>query len=271
MKDYYHKNSLCFCKARDCLRYLLSIRAYEHIYIPNFICGEVVDVISSQNVRITHYHINASLEPLFSPQLSEKEAFYYINYFGLKQDCVMRLSMNYGSRLIVDNAQAFFSPPINGIDSFYSARKYYGVKDGAFLYLREFQEGNNTKNLCGSKHLGHSKSIEMLRNIDYDRTILNRCKNYLKYEKVLHDTNQLCVSLRNDSVPMVYPYYPTDNTIKKRIEDNGFVVEQFWPYVLSTCTIGDFDYKIALHMIPLFVGQDCPDSYFDEILNLIVP
>lgn len=76
MKDYYHKNSLCFCTARDCLRYILSIREYEHLYIPYFICEEVVGVISSQNVKITHYHINASLEPVILPQLSEKEAFY---------------------------------------------------------------------------------------------------------------------------------------------------------------------------------------------------
>ena len=55
------------------------------------------------------------------------EAFLYTNYFGLKQGCVKLLEKKYGDHLIVDNAQAFFAKPIKGIDTFYSARKFFGL------------------------------------------------------------------------------------------------------------------------------------------------
>ena len=41
-------------------------------------------------------------------------------------------------QLIVDNAQAFFASPIEGVDTFYSARKFFGVPDGAYLYTDKF-------------------------------------------------------------------------------------------------------------------------------------
>ena len=40
-------------------------------------------------------------------------------------------------QLIVDNTQAFcFSD--RGVDTFYSARKFFGVPDGAYLYTDKF-------------------------------------------------------------------------------------------------------------------------------------
>ena len=37
-------------------------------------------------------------------------------------------------RIIVDNAQSYFQMPVEGVDTIYTCRKYFGVSDGAFLY-----------------------------------------------------------------------------------------------------------------------------------------
>lgn len=271
MNGIYHKDSLIFCNARECLEFILFYHKYNYVYIPYYICGDLIHVFSSQGVRFTYYHINSLLEPSYYPELAENEAFLYINYFGLKQDCVLKLFSFYDSRLIVDNAQAFFSPPIKGVDTFYSSRKFYGVKNGAFLYLGNLHGINDSvyKYKKANDSL-LSKSIEILKTIDYDRTIKKRLYNYMKYENALHGTNQLCVSLIESTAPMVFPYYPIDNTVKKRLRLNGYLVEQFWPYVFSICSPNDFEYNFAAGMIPLFIGQDCSEAYINNIINLIV-
>lgn len=38
------------------------------------------------------------------------------------------------SNLIVDNVQAFYTPPIKGLDTIYTCRKFFGVPDEAYLY-----------------------------------------------------------------------------------------------------------------------------------------
>ncbi|MBY0405368.1 MAG: hypothetical protein K2X66_15820, partial [Cyanobacteria bacterium] len=43
---------------------------------------------------------------------------------------------------ILDNTQAFFSPPIADGWTFYSARKFFGVPDGAYLYPPVFQRSS---------------------------------------------------------------------------------------------------------------------------------
>ena len=39
-----------------------------------------------------------------------------------------------GKNVIIDNVQAYFQRPIEGFDTLYSCRKYFGVPDGAVLY-----------------------------------------------------------------------------------------------------------------------------------------
>ncbi|MBO5560987.1 MAG: hypothetical protein J6A07_05000, partial [Firmicutes bacterium] len=36
--------------------------------------------------------------------------------------------------MIIDNTQAYFQMPVNGVDTFYTCRKFFGVTDGAVLY-----------------------------------------------------------------------------------------------------------------------------------------
>ena len=45
----------------------------------------------------------------------------------------MAQKVTLAGNIIVDNVQAFFQPPIAGIDTIYSCRKFFGVPDGAYL------------------------------------------------------------------------------------------------------------------------------------------
>lgn len=132
--EHYHNTGIRLNTARSCIEYVLRLRSYRKVYIPYFTCETAVQPFKLLGVDYEFYTIDSKLEPVTLPDLKDGEAFLYTNYFGLKQDCVERLAMHFGERLIVDNAQAFYAEPIPGIDTFYSARKFFGVPDGAYLY-----------------------------------------------------------------------------------------------------------------------------------------
>ena len=63
--------------------------------------------------------------------LDEDVFLYLINYYGqLEKNYVEELFAGH-KRIIVDNAQDFFCKPIDGVDTIYTCRKFFGVPDGA--------------------------------------------------------------------------------------------------------------------------------------------
>ena len=71
----------------------------------------------------------------FRPVLSSWDGYLYIvNFYG-------QLSNQYieslGCNIIVDNAQSYFQEPINGIDTLYTCRKFFGVPDGVYFVHRQ--------------------------------------------------------------------------------------------------------------------------------------
>ena len=134
---HYHNDAIKLNTARNCFEYVLRARQYAKVYIPYYTCEVMLDSIKKLGIDYAFYSINEDLEPVELPMLKHREAFLYTNYFGLKQSCVRNLAERFGNRLIVDNAQAFYAEPIEGIDTFYSARKFFGVADGAYLYTNQ--------------------------------------------------------------------------------------------------------------------------------------
>ena len=123
--EHYHKDAIRLNTARNCFEYVLRSRQYTKVYIPYYTCEVMLEPLNKLGVQYEFYSINEKLEPALLPNLKENEAFLYTNYYDLKQDCVLKLANCFGNRLIIDNAQAFFAKPIQGIDTFYSARKFF--------------------------------------------------------------------------------------------------------------------------------------------------
>ena len=86
------------------------------------------------NIPISFYHVNLDLEPEFDfSTVKDNEYFLYTNYFGLKDEFIVCLSQKC-TKLIIDNSQSFYSMPLSNVPTFYTARKFFGVPDGAYLY-----------------------------------------------------------------------------------------------------------------------------------------
>lgn len=298
---HYHENAIRLNTARNCLEYIFRARNYQKVYIPYYTCEVVLEPLKKLNIKYEFYSIDEKFEPLKEYTLKVGEAFLYTNYFGLKQDCVKKLTQLYGSQLIVDNAQAFYAPRIEGIDTFYSPRKYFGVADGGYLYTDKLLDGdieqdisfermshllkrvdlsaemgyndfvNNDRALDYSpikKMSNLSKSI--LASIDYDLIKSKRLENFRFLDSKLKENNQIEIHLDNESVPMIYPFMVEGgDDIKKTLIKNKVFVATYWPNVLKWCSETVFEYNVAKNLISLPIDQRYNLTDMDTIIGII--
>ena len=282
----YHASARLINTARNAFEYILLARGYKRVYIPYYTCDVLLQPIKRVGVDYKFYYLDSLLEPRCCPELREGEAFLYTNYFGLKQGCVERLAVLYGNKLIVDNAQAFYSKPVKGIDTFYSARKFFGVPDGAFLftekdlgdemerdksYVRcshllrrvdegaesaypDFKESETRLNNQPVRRMSYLTEA-MLAGIDYGKTLERRIANYKFLDASLRSTNDIHLSLEDGDVPMVYPFYSNDSTLRSRLIEQKIFVATYWPNVLEWCNENDLEYNLAKNLIPLPCDQ----------------
>lgn len=301
--QHYHKNAIRLNTARNCLEYILLSRQYKKVYLPLYTCEAVLEPFAKLhlfNTQIEFYDINDRLDPLKYPQLNEGEAFLYTNYFGLKQDTVTKLVTLYGNRLIVDNSQAFFDFPHDGIDTFYSARKFFGVPDGAYLYttanLEEYK-GNEietdysfdrmsallkridlgaeagycdfqkTEKLLSMQPIRKmSKLTEaLLASIDYESVRKQRCHNYRRLYWKLFQKNGLWLKLNEGAVPLCYPFLAKDSSLRDKLIAEKVFIPTYWPNVLNFCSPNSTEYKYMTRLLPLPIGQTYGHQDMDDL------
>lgn len=298
--EHYHKDAIRLNTARNCLEYILRARGYKKVYIPYYTCEVILEPIQKLGISYEFYHINYDFEPEKIPVLKTEEAFLYTNYFGLKQSCVERLSSVYGNQLIVDNAQAFYAKRIDGIDTFYSPRKFFGVPDGGYLYTdckldnvfaqdkscdrmhhllvrmedgaeagyNMFKEAESSLNNAPIMHMS-SITEKILQNVDYEHIKKIRRFNFQILNYKLSCNNKWDICLEENDVPMAYPYFSNNSCLNKLLISNRIFVATYWPNVLKWSKPESIEFKMARSIIPLPIDQRLTDVELKElIINL---
>lgn len=298
--EHHHKDAIRLNTARNSFEYVLRTRHYCKVYIPYYTCEVMLEPINKLGIDYSFYSVNEALEPVELPELENGEAFLYTNYFGLKRNCVKHLADVYGERLIVDDAQAFYAKPIPGIDTFYSARKFFGVPDGAFLYSSNKPENeivqdvsyermshltkrielgaevgyadfrNNDDALCGQdiKRMSRLTDAIML-GIDYDKAKQKRRENFAFLDEQLKKSNRLHWDLEDDAVPMVYPYWTEDASLRQKLIGNKVFVATYWPNVKEWTSEGMLEQELADRLIPIPCDQRYGVMEMNRIIDII--
>jgi len=297
----YHQNALRLNTGRNAFEYILRSKGYKKAYLPYYICESMLEPIKKLNLDYEYYTIDSDFFPVFDfKRIINKEAFLYVNYFGIcdkqVEDVVKKCN-----NTIIDNSQAFFSKPPEGIDTFYSPRKFFGIPDGAYLYtdkqlsedleqdvsldrfshlIGRIEKGpeayyshfkQNNLSLEGSDIKIMSKlSGRLLDSIDYKKVVETRKNNFDLLHSKLHRTNMLKIDLGQDSIPMVYPYLiEQGEDLKRKLIENKVFVPTYWPNVMEWCNEDQIEYLLAKDIVPLPVDQRYSKSDLLDILRLI--
>ncbi len=304
-----HPHALRLNAGRYALEYILKTRGYHKVYIPYYICDSVLQPISRLGVEYEFYHINEQLEPDRELSPKDDEAVLYVNYFGLKNRIASTFCYGY-KNTILDQTQAFYSERGERYDdqhiqcdTFYSCRKYFGVPDGAYLYMggnvsgitpvgklaydesfdrmtfltkridRSAQEGyadfhSNDEQLStvGMKRM--SKLTEaMMRSIDYSAKANKRIRNFHVLDKALRDSNRFKWAMDYGTIPLVYPYYVENGKeLRQHLIDHQVFCARYWPNVLEWCKPEDWEYQLAENLVCLPIDQ----RYGEQDMNMII-
>ena len=290
LHEEYHKDAIRLNTGRNCLEYILRARGYKKVYIPYYTCDVVLEPFKKLGIPYEYYHVNIHLEIQDEIVLKTGEALLYTNYYGLKQRYTEELASKYGNSLIVDNTQAFYAKPVEGIDTFYTCRKFFGVPDGAYLYTDKqldveleqdqsyermlslskridlspeagYQDFRDTsKALVGQPIKRMSKLTQrMMLGIDYESVAQRRRANYQLLHVALGKENN--VELQLDLVPV--------EGLREKLIGNKIFVARYWPSVLECTKPDDIDYLLAYQMQPLPIDQRYSEKEMNRIISII--
>lgn len=282
----YPKNAIALNTGRNALEYILRVYKFIKIYIPYFTCEVILEPLNKLGIQYEFYHLTLNLEPKIN-SIEKFAALLYTNYFGVLDDKVNVIVKKY-TNVIIDSCQAFFSKPNNSaLATFYSCRKFFGVPDGAYLYIkkklrRKFEQDtsesrlshlikrieygpeagykdfrNNDSSLCGQpiKTMSYL-TRRILSSVDYGKVEERRKENFLYLHEHFGKINEFKFKYTNKIIPMVYPLLiDGGSSLKKKLIDNRIFVATYWPNVKNWVDKTSFEYYLANNLVALPVDQ----------------
>jgi hypothetical protein len=296
----YHSTALKLSTGRACLRVIIQTLGIKKCFVPYYACNSVYDSFIAESVELVYYEIDDKFQPLTLPELGKNEYFLCINYFGVTSSVTEGLIAIYGERLIIDNTHLFFHKGYSNNFSFTSARKYFGVADGAYLYSPnslavEIQNTNapdfspNILKFLGKQEIAYDAYREYERSIDCSikkmSTLSERLLSLIDYTEVqrkrkanfqyLHEQlsllNQLSLTSDNsDITAFVYPFLPEKNIEKSLFHSEKIFIPSLWLDPLHRDMNGyAFEKDMASRLCPIPIDHRYSEDDLERIVELI--
>lgn len=295
-----HPDALALCTGRACMAVILQHDRPSKVRLPFYMCDALLVPMREAGIPVEFYALDARLRPVDLEAPKPGELLVAVNYFGLQSTLVSELAERHGRRLVADHTQAFFDKPAAAAHwMFCSARKFFGVPDGAYLYAPEALDIRPLPNsqsdirhlvnrLIGRQQTGYRQvrryeqgidcriraisplSERLLSAMDYAEARRRRRENYAVLHAQLAEYNRFDATLAPDATPFCYPLllpHPTDRAALAR---HRLYVPTLWDDVLKRKTSGfAFERDFAARLLPLPVDHRYgPDDMEDALRRL---
>jgi hypothetical protein len=276
-----HENALALNCGRNCLDYLIRARGIKSIWLPGLLCGSVAGVCRRHHVEIHRYHIREDY--LFGAiPVREGDWLYVADLCGQIPRAAIKGIVAKYKNVIFDEAQAYFAPPVEGADTLYTCRKFFGVPDGAFLHtgsrctdeiprdesiarmqaLLEGKHGSGYGNAAESDELFNSEplkwmstfTMDLLRSIDYEAVKAQRTANFAALSLSLGPVNKL--KPRRSEGAFAYPLWlEQGDAVRRMLAAKKIYIPLFWPNVLTDSDVTPLERDLALNVLPVPCDQ----------------
>ncbi|MBR2732111.1 MAG: hypothetical protein IKD72_09040 [Clostridia bacterium] len=289
---------------RAAIWHAFRVTGCETLWLPYYQCDTVREFLHRKGCALRFYHINDRFEPTdLTP--AAQDAVLLVNYYGVFSAQRMAALAAQYAHPIIDNCQAFFAQPFDHALHVYSARKFVGVPDGAYVV------GPGAEQFCASYPQGCSSDTAgfLLMRIEYGcegksyaarmrneeridaedamrmsvltRTILDgtdyeliRTKRQANFDiaaRRFRDVNRLdpTAFYGADCVPMVYPFVAEDDGLLDRLLANKHFQGHWWSYLLEELPPDCFEYYLSRYIIPVTIDQRYGETEIEFIRSLI--
>lgn len=296
----YHNPGFRLNTARNAIEFILRLRKYKRVLLPGYICNSVLEPIEKLGLNYVFYSIDKSLLPTITNH-DDDTCIIIVNYFGLLEREIVEFS-KLNLNVLIDNSQAFFSEALDGLDTVYSPRKFFGVPDGAYLCSSISSEMHIEEDVSYEKSIHLLKRIDLspeegfldfreaqkalsfqpirrmskltqalLSSIDYEFVRKRRNENFFFLHENLRDKNELTELIESEAIdgPMVYPFMTRDPSLREKLRNNRIYVATYWNDVFERADENSLEWQLAKYMIPLPVDQRYSKEDMMRILNII--
>jgi hypothetical protein len=288
--ELIYNNLLKLNSARNCLVYLINLKHIKGVHLPYYVCSVIADVVRRfcPETRIHLYHVDERFYPI-TEYFKAGDFLYYVNYFGLQDHLIQNLPC---CNSIIDNAQAFYSPPLINVDTIYCPRKFFGVSDGGYLSTNvqpiesleedtswekavhllkridcsataayaDFQAADGSLRGRPMKQMSRlTKTI--LSSIDHIYVREKRLTNFNHLHHVLAKKNAISSSIENaltseSFVPFCYPLQTQNaDLIRVKLIKNNIYVPTYWPELRNSSELNDAELNFVNNIICLPIDQ----------------
>ena len=193
------------------------------------------------------------------------------------------------------------APPEKGVDTIYSARKFFGVPDGGYLYTdtvldetletdisyqrmehllkridlsanegySSFQENESSLDNAGIKYMSNLTHA-LLSGIDYVSVAERRRENYQYLDSLIGDSNGFVLPELGGQIPMVYPYLTDDENLRSKLIQNRVYVATYWNDVFPHVSEESIEAKFVKCLLPLPIDQRYGIEELDSISHILL-
>lgn len=297
-KRPYH-DAIALNTGRSCFLFILQKLKPTRVYLPYFICDSLLQPLINSGMQFDFYSLDTTLELKNPPKLNNQtELIVYVNYFGLKSTYISTLRELYPDQLVVDDTQAFFQLGYPGLWSFNSARNFFGVPDGAYLYspekIRQPKRAPSNpawdhliNGLIGNQEEGYQQFLEhessldhqmrsmstlsslILNQVDYEEIACRRRDNFNRLHQALGHLNLFDLNLEEGQVPLYYPFL-SSSPLRQRLIASKIFVPHLWAEVQTRKRKGfDWEKRLARTLSPLPVDQRYNARDMDSVISKV--
>lgn len=276
----------------------------DKVYLPYYQCDTVREFLRKKGIKVEYYFIDEKFEPLLV-QTDKTAAVVIVNYYGIMSNARMKRLADKYQNVVLDNAQAFFAEPIEGCMNVYSARKFVGVPDGAYVI------GKNALDGYEAYEQGYSSDTAsfLLERHEYDcegRTYQSRAKNEERIDsedvkkmsaltrKILDGTDYSIIRQKRkenffyacelfetdnlikpksyyeeDVIPMVYPLVIEDKGLLPTLLNAKHFQGHWWSYLLQETPVNSFENWLSRYVIPITIDQRYGKEELEYIKGIV--
>ncbi|MBQ9414740.1 MAG: hypothetical protein IJU16_06420 [Clostridia bacterium] len=275
---------------RAAIWHAFRLTGCEAIWLPAYQCDTVRDFLQKKHVPIKYYEINDRFDPQLDA-VEEAEAVLLVNYYGVMSESRMAALAGQYRHPIIDDSQGFFAPPIDGAYTVYSARKFVGVPDGAYVvgdnadrFTDEYEQDYSSDTaafLLSRIEYGCEGKVYELRSINehrideadirrmskLTRTLLDaennefnrrkRRENFEAARELFDPFNKMDPAMYYDETctPMVYPLVVEDDGLLPFLQKNKLFQGHWWSYLCDELPEDRFEYWLSRYVIPITIDQ----------------
>ncbi|MBH1939412.1 hypothetical protein I5677_00730 [Mobilitalea sibirica] len=277
----------------------------EKVCLPYYECHTVREFLEKKGMKVRYYYLNEEFCPIL-PFCQEDEAVVLVNYFGVMGEKRMKHLAKQYPKVIIDNAQAFFAPPLKGCMNVYSVRKFIGAADGAYVignqaerYMDEYQqdyssdtglflllrieygcEGKAYENRVENEERLNTSDIRRMSELthaildgtDYERIRCRRRDNFSAACDCFDKINQIEPKryYSEDCVPMVYPLLIEKEGLPERLVENKLFQGHWWSHLLMEVEPQTLEFRLSQYLIPVTIDQRYGKEEMESMFEIIM-